>query len=239
MLFGVWLATKRSREQGLDPQELGNLATWILLPAFVGARLMHVFGYHWTYYQQHMSEIWRLWEGGMSSYGGFLGAGIGGVTYLLRSKNDFWHYADVASYGFIPGWTIGRIGCFSIHDHPGRISDFFLATEMKVLPIGQMHYVIQARHELGLYDGLLSALIWLGFWLSDRRPRFHGFFLGWMCVAYALPRFFLDYLRATDLSMADTRYAGLTPAQYGSIILVLLGGWILWTRRMTITPIAV
>jgi len=231
VLFGIWLATKRTREQGLDPDHFANLAACILLPAFLCARLMHVFGYHWAYYQHHLGEIWRLWEGGMSSYGGFLGAALGGVTYLVRSRMGFWHYADIASYGFIPGWTIGRVGCFVIHDHPGKVSDFILAAEMRVMPIGTLQSVVQARHDLGLYDGILSGLIWLGFLYADRRKRFHGFYLGTMCVAYAVPRFFLDFLRASDLSMADTRYVGLTPAQYGSIILLGLGGWILWTRR--------
>lgn len=231
VLYGVSLATKRTKAQGLNPDHFGNLAVCILLPAFLGARLMHVFGYHWAYYQHHIGEIWRLWEGGMSSYGGFLGAAVGGVTYLLRSKMDFWHYADIASYGFIPGWTIGRIGCFAIHDHPGRVSDFVLAAEMKVMPLGSLQTVMESRHDLGLYDGMLSAGIWVLFLCADRWKTFHGFYLGVMCVAYAVPRFFLDFLRATDLSMADTRYGGLTPAQYGSIILLVLGGWILWTRR--------
>ena len=174
----------------------------------------------------------------MSSYGGFIGAAIGGVWFLTRTKVDFWKYADVASYGFIPGWTIGRVGCFAIHDHPGRISDFFLAATMRFqefdasgLRVTRTWY--ETRHDLGLYDGILTLGIWIFFVVADRKPRYAGFFLGWMCALYAVPRFFLDFLRATDLPVSDIRYAGLTPAQYGSIVLLLVGGWIIWSRRQT------
>ena len=45
-----------------------------------------------------------------------------------------------------------------------------------------------------------------------------------------LGRFFFDTLRATDLDV-DARYFGLTPAQYGCVLLVIYGIWGLATKR--------
>ena len=194
---------------------------------------MHVFAYRWVDYQDNLMEIPQMWKGGMSSYGGFVGAGLAGTFYLIRNRVAFMKYADVALYGFIPGWTIGRIGCFAIHDHPGVKSDFFLATEMLTLNLQTGMPEIAARHDLGLYDGFLTLFIWGFLVWGAKTKRFDGWYLGWSCVLYAIPRFFLDYLRATDLAVSDTRYAGLTPAQYGSIVLLAIGGWVLWTRRNT------
>ncbi|MFT7624006.1 MAG: phosphatidylglycerol:prolipoprotein diacylglycerol transferase [Myxococcota bacterium] len=235
VVYGLWLAMRRAPKFGLDAEMVSRLTTWILLGGFAGARLMHVFAYRWVDYQDNLLDIVKAWEGGMSSYGGFIGAAVGGVTFLLRAKLPFWRYADVMSFAFIPGWTIGRIGCFLIHDHPGSKSDFFLAAEMRnVVEVGDHYQIdVSARHDLGMYDGILSLGIWIFFVLADRKPRYAGFFLGWMCVLYAVPRFFLDHLRAIDLAVNDARYAGLTPAQYGSIVLLLLGGWIIWSRRRT------
>ena len=236
-VLGIVIASKRSKRFHLDQDALSRLAGWVLLGGFVGARLAHVFLYHWADYRNNLGEIVQLWKGGLSSYGGFVGATVAGLLFVRRAGLPFWPYADVLTFAFIPGWAVGRMGCFVIHDHPGRLSDFFLAAEMRLNLGTDGHPLIayQARHELGLYDGILAAAITVIFLLADRQPRRQGFFVGWLCILYAIPRFFLDFLRAVDLAGSDTRYVGLTPAQYGSIILVLLGGWILW-RRQDATP---
>ncbi len=233
VVIGLIIALKRAPKVGLDANKLSELATWILVGGFVGARLMHVFAYRWVDYQDNLFDIVKAWEGGMSSYGGFIGATLCGIYYMRRNNLNFWRYGDLACYGFIPGWAIGRIGCFAIHDHPGVKSDFFLATEMKnPIQVGDhFEYELAARHDLGLYDGILTLGIVIFILIGLKKPRWHGWIIGWMCVLYSVPRFFLDYLRATDLIVNDTRYMGLTPAQYGSIILLLIGGWILWSRR--------
>ena len=230
-MLGILIGDRRCRKLGIDPDTLVRLSAWILIGGFLGAHLMHVFAYRWVDYKDSLGDIIKIWEGGLSSYGGFIGATIGGIWFLKREKVPFWPYADVASFAFVPGWALGRVGCFAIHDHPGRVSEFFLAAEMLVQPIGFAKPVIQARHDLGLYDGILSLAMTVMFYYWDRKTRPPGFYVGWMCVLYSVPRFFLDFLRATDLSWSDTRYLGLTPAQYGSIVLLIVGGWLLWFRR--------
>lgn len=42
-------------------------------------------------------------------------------------------------------------------------------------------------------------------------------------LLYAPPRFMFDFLRAPVSDGGDPRYGGLTPAQYGSIVLVIVG----------------
>ena len=64
--------------------------------------------------------------------------------------------------------------------------------------------------------------------------------LGWMgllAVLYCAPRFFLDFLRASDLGFVDRRYAGLTPAQYIVVVIFGVGVWLLaGARRTSLTP---
>jgi phosphatidylglycerol:prolipoprotein diacylglycerol transferase len=38
--------------------------------------------------------------------------------------------------------------------------------------------------------------------------------MGVLGVTYSVPRFFLDFFRARDLSFVDGRFLGLTPAQW-------------------------
>src|SRR5262249_13818400 len=123
--------------------------------------------------------------------------------------------------GVAPGWAVARLGCFAVHDHPGVLTDFFLAVKF---PEG-------ARHDLGLYDapwvfaitGILYAFRPGGV-LQGRLLPFFG-------IRYAVVRFGFDFLRAYDLSYRDARYGGLTPAQYACFGLVLYGLWGLWKYR--------
>jgi phosphatidylglycerol:prolipoprotein diacylglycerol transferase len=231
LVIAIAWAVKRAQRFDLDVDALTSMAIWVVIGGLVGARLAHVFLYHWSDFENDLPSIFKVWQGGLSSYGGFVGGISAGVYFLKKRGLNLWAYGDVAVFSCLPGWTVGRMGCFVIHDHPGRTTDFFLGAEMKLAVIGSEVETLAVRHDLGLYDGILTFFIFLIFLWLDRRPRWSGMYMALICILYSLPRFFLDFLRATDLSWSDTRYAGLTPAQYGSIMLLILGGWIFWARE--------
>ena len=133
-------------------------------------------------------------------------------------------------YGLTLGWFFGRMGCFSAHDHPGMPTDFFLGVPGMSEAIGCT--VDVPCHDLGLYEALWSGAMCLLFVFLDRKPRFQGFYVGLLCAAYGPFRLFLDSMRHPD---TDARYFGLTPAQYGSILIGLAGLAVLYYNRNT-TP---
>ena len=59
-----------------------------------------------------------------------------------------------------------------------------------------------------------------------------SFYIGLICFLYGPTRLFMDVFRHPD---TDTRYLGLTPAQYGSVLIFLIGVTILIKQRNT-TP---
>jgi phosphatidylglycerol:prolipoprotein diacylglycerol transferase len=168
-----------------------------------------------------------LWEivnpfGGLSSYGGFIGA-VGGLFYWCRKhKERVMPYADSLAFGLAPGWLFGRLGCFTAHDHPGRFTDFFLGVQ----------YPEGTRHDLGLEEALWALGMTVLFLVLRRKVRPLGLYLSLLTIGYAPVRFALDFLRATDVAGADPRYLGLTPAQYGSLAVLVVGiGVAIWTGR--------
>lgn len=211
---GIALAFFRARRRGVEnPERILDLALWILVGSLFGARIFHVFLYEPTFYLSAPLEMLKFWEGGMSSFGGFFGAFFGGWWYIKRHALDFLTWADAAVFGLPVGLAIGRIGCFLTHMHPGIKSNFFLAVPMQD----------GLRLELGLIEALLASGILILFFALDRKPRSGGFFLTLFLVVYAPARFLMDFLRATDLVVADVRYFGLTPAQYGSLLFLSAG----------------
>ena len=218
-MVGTWMAWRRAKARGLQPDRVLDMAFWIFIAAFIGARLFHVLFYEPQYYWQHPLEAFDLRQPGYAIYGGFIGAAAAFFAYTKRQSLKALEYADVLIWGLPLGCGIGRIGCFLIHDHPGTLTHFVLGVKY---PDGSI------RHDLGLYlslVGFATALLFL--WLN-RKQRAPGFWFGTYMIIEGVVRFLLDFLRVVDV-----RYVGLTPAQYLSIPLIGVGVWLLYkTRRV-------
>src|SRR5690606_19931233 len=158
---------------------------------------------------------------GLSSMGGVLGGLIALLIFFRARGLRVLPWANALALGVAPGWAVARLGCFAAHDHPGVRTDFPLAV---AFPDGP-------RHDLGLYEALLLGSIAGVLWLLARRPRPEGQLMGVLALAYSIPRFFLDFLRATDLPFSDGRIAGLTPAQYIAVGLTAVGVWLVARAR--------
>ena len=69
---------------------------------------------------------------------------------------------------------------------------------------------------------IMAAFLYWG-----RQPRPAGYFLAWFGILYSPVRFLMEMLRNTDLAHQDARYLGLTPAQYGMVIMFAASVWML------------
>ena len=156
---------------------------------------------------------------GWSMYGGVLGAAVGAWVWKWRAKGSILEVGDGFAFATPFAWAVARVGCFVTHDHPGRVTDFALA--VADFRAGAPPY--EPRHDLGLYDGMVFAVLAVVFLVLARRPRPKGFYIAALPLLYAPCRFLLDFLRAPPAEGGDLRYAGLTPAQYGSVVLVAFG----------------
>ncbi|MEK9130615.1 MAG: prolipoprotein diacylglyceryl transferase [Patescibacteria group bacterium] len=224
-LFGAVAAAWMARRRGLDPKHIYDLAAWIVVAAMIGGRLFHVVFYDPDFYLANPGQILAFWQGGMSIYGGFVGAILASLVYCQRRKLSIHQYADAVIFGLPLGMFIGRIGCFLIHDHPGTATSFFLGVKY---PDGVI------RHDLGLYESLNGLILFFLFLLLAKRHVKQGTYIIVFCLWYGVSRFLLDFLR-----LVDVRYLGLTPGQYLSAILIGLG-IILWLKprsTILITPV--
>ena len=216
--LAAWLLVREAQRAGLDPAPMRDVPMWALAGGLIGGHLMHVLLYHPEELQG--LQILKLWDG-LSSTGGVLGGTLGTMLWFRRHHRRFSDYADVFALAVAPGWAVARVGCFSVHDHPGTLTSFPLAV---AFPGG-------ARHDLGLYDAILLAAIALVLFRAARAKALTGRLLPLLALLYAAGRFCLDFLRATDVAYADARYLGLTPAQYVCIGLFAYGAVGLATRR--------
>jgi len=225
-VVGLEIARARAIRLGYDIRDIVDGTVSIVLSGFVVGHLVHVLAYHPEQFEKDgMLSLLRIWAG-FSSFGGFIGALIGAnVFFRWVRKRPFWEHADIIMFGFPFGWIFGRLGCFIAQDHIGKPSTFFLA---------QQFSRYGTRHNLGLYEALGTMAIAGIFLWMDRQPRRAGYFAMLWCLLYAPLRFGLDFLRNTDLENHDVRWAGLTPAQWGCLL--MFGGGLLLARRVSMPP---
>lgn len=220
ILLAARLLVRSAEREKLDPTPLADFAMWGVLVGVVVGHWVHLFFYHPEELSKSPWQILKVWDG-LSSFGGLVGGILAAVVFFRVRKVRFSDYADSFALGVAPGWAVARLGCFAVHDHPGVLTDFFLAVDF---PGG-------ARHDLGMYDAIaLFAISGLLYALRNA-GKLKGRLLPLLALLYAACRFYFDTLRATDMSYVDARYLGLTPAQYGCIALVVYGLWGL-LRRM-------
>lgn len=207
------LSARAAGRLGKEPQVILDFSVVGVLAGVVLGHLVHLFFYH----PEELDDPWRIfkfWEG-LSSMGGLAGGVLAAILWFRLKRIRFHDYADAFALGVAPGWGVARLGCFSVHDHPGVKTDFFLAVRFADGP----------RHDLGLYEAILLFGIGLLVWALQRRGILRGRLLGVLALVYGVGRFFLDFLRASDVPYADARHLGLTFAQYAAVALV---GYAVW-----------
>jgi phosphatidylglycerol:prolipoprotein diacylglycerol transferase len=225
--IGSVVAMRHARQRGMDLKKMNELIFWVVAAGFIGGHMLDAIFYHPDRLARDPLYLFKLWDG-LSSYGGFIGAVTGLLLFRAVRKEPVLDYADVICSAFPLAWVFGRAGCATVHDHPGRLSDAWYAVKWPHLGAHM------GRLDLGLIEMVLTIPLAIAYAVAWHRKPFRpsGFYVGWMCVAYAPVRFLLDFLRADESSHpsgGDPRYGGLTPAQWACFGLLALG--IAFVRR--------
>jgi phosphatidylglycerol:prolipoprotein diacylglycerol transferase len=218
LVVGNFFARRRAAELSIARRDIDDFITWTSVLGLCAAYVLNIVMYSPEELGAIMREpslLVRRWFG-LSSYGGFFGGTLTAIVFARRRGLSLIALGDAWCFAIPFAWVFARMGCFSVHDHPGQISDFFLAVD---------NYAGRgvARHDLGLYEVLWSLPVAALFYVLDRRPQQQGVFLALIPLLYGPVRFCLDFLRATPIDGGDVRYAGLTPGQYASLLLTAIG----------------
>jgi phosphatidylglycerol:prolipoprotein diacylglycerol transferase len=220
VLLGLLFSYRRAAQMGVPRREIRGAALWAVIPGFLGAAVFNV-----VFYQpEKLSERGLValvdFSRGMSSYGGFAFAAAGVAAYAWARRRSWLRTADVLVQGLTLGWIFGRLGCTLVHDHPGKLTTFFLGFQ----------YPEGTRHNLGFYEFLYTLLvIWPVILLLHRRATYRpGIYVATVALLYAPVRFLLDFWRLPEL---NPRAGGLVFSQYASLVLLAAGVWLVWRMR--------
>ena len=207
----------------MNDEMVENIATWAILGVILGGRLGFVLFYQPAFYLSHPLEIFKVWQGGMSFHGGFLGVVIGTYMFSRRHNLRLGSVSDLMALGATPGLFLGRLANFINAELWGRPSDVPWAVVFPGAAAQDCQGVIGicARHPSQLYEALLEGLV-LGavlFWVAFRR---RGLSRPWQLtgiffVGYGAARFFVEFFRQADAQFISVDNPMGYALQFGSL----------------------
>lgn len=215
------------KKEGFSPAVIADLAFYLLVTGFVGARLLFVIT-RWEDYAAAPLDIFKIWEGGLVFFGGLLGATTFCLWYLRRHQLPAWRVMDIGGISVPLAHAFGRIGCFfagcchgSACELPWavRLHSDHVQENLRGVPI----------HPVQLYETFaLFALVAFLYWLWQRR-KFTGQIVLLYFMIYSVIRSVVEIYRG-DSIRGFVIDGWISTSQFISI-LVLLGAGALYFKR--------
>jgi prolipoprotein diacylglyceryl transferase len=108
--FGLRYTERRLRNAGYAWQWVTGMFLWVIVAAIVGARALHVLS-NLSYYSSHPGQVFAIWQGGLSSFGGLLFAvPVAIVSQRRRCPSlSTLRFADLMAPVLMASWGIGRL----------------------------------------------------------------------------------------------------------------------------------
>lgn len=237
-VLGMFLSVKRGQKYNLSSETIMDLVFVVLISSIVGVRLFFVL----THLEQFQPwyRAFYIWDGGLTLYGGIIGA-IGAVWYMTRRKGiPFLVIADTFSPGVALGIGITRIGCFMAGCCFGMPTDHACGVTFPTSAKVSQLFGQAPVHPSQLYGSLGGFLVFGTLLLLERVSHFRGATFGRFLILYGGSRFVVDFSRfyETDQVMlfgwSNNQWISLGLMLIGTVVLVMgargsLGGP--WTAK--------
>lgn len=187
-----------------------------IIGAVVGARLYYVI-FQWDHYKNNLSDIFKIWEGGLAIYGGIIGGIL--VAFLVCKKTglNFIKLLDLIGMSLLIGQGIGRWGNYTNQEAFGTNTTLpWGMTSDKIVAYINSHQAEFAQngfqmdpdlpvHPTFLYESLWCLLGFVALYIVCQKfYKFDGqLFLGYGII-YGIERTIVEGLRTDSLYIGNT-----------------------------------
>jgi len=219
IFLGAWVCKKVVKKLELfDESLIDKLVNWFVIAIIIGGRLGHVLFFEADYFIQNPLEALKIWHGGMSFHGGFLGVIISSILFCKKYKIKVLALFDTLSVAAPIGLFFGRLANFVNGELYGRFWTsqyaFYFSDNIP-------------RHPSQLYEafseGLLLFLIEL-YICFYKRPK-PGILSAVFCISYGIFRIICEYFREPDtaINVGIQSFLGITIGQILSLPMIVVG----------------
>lgn len=204
LIIGYFVIKRMFDKEGVPEAWLDSLLIYIVIATVVGARLGHVFFYDWDYYKDNLSEIPKVWEGGLASHGGAVAILIALFIYSKKVSKlpMFWILDRIVAPIAIAACFI-RLGNLVNHEIVGVPTDLpwgfkFWNEGADNLLLINGEFVHVFRHPAQLYESIAYFLIFLVllrlFWKTNLKQK-QGFIFGVFLIVLWGARFLIEFVK--------------------------------------------
>ncbi len=219
--IGGWLLGRyraRQPNSGWTSEQVDDLVFYIALGVILGGRVGYILFYNFSAFLDNPLILFRIWEGGMSFHGGFLGVLLAMAVFARKHRGAFWVTVDFIAPLVAPGILFGRIGNFINGELWGRVTDHPWGMVFRQAGDGLPHHPSQ------LYEAALEGVaLFLIVWVYSAKPRPTMAVSGVFALCYGIFRFLVEFVRQPDIQMGYLAFGWLTMGQALSLPLILVG----------------
>ncbi|MFJ7244341.1 prolipoprotein diacylglyceryl transferase [Kitasatospora sp. NPDC098652] len=201
IVVAVWLGGRRWAARGGDRAAVADIALWMVPFGLLGGRLYHVITTPEPYFKANGNPVHALyvWNGGLGIPGALALGAVGAWIGCRRRGIALPAFADAIAPGIALAQAIGRWGNWFNQELFGRPTTLPWGLEISPAkrPAGLEN--VATYHPTFLYESLWSVGVALLVIWADRRFRLgHGRAFALYVAAYAVGRFWVEYLRIDE-----------------------------------------
>ncbi len=229
-IFGIifgWVYCKRYLIKNQNVLKLfDDLISYLIIGIILGGRLGYIIFYNPIYYSKNLSEIFMIWNGGMSFHGGVLGVIV--ATYLFGKKNkiNYFIFLDLIAMAAPIGIFLGRITNFINSELYGRETNLYWSVKFEKIDN-------LSRHPSQIYEAFFEGIILFLLLNLVFKKYFYksvGVISSLFIIFYSLFRFMIEYTREADPQLGII-FAYFTMGQLISIIFFIFGLFIYFKKN--------
>ncbi|MBF1280374.1 MAG: prolipoprotein diacylglyceryl transferase [Neisseria lactamica] len=230
-------------------ETLDDFLTWGILGVILGGRIGYVLFYKFSDYLANPLDIFKVWEGGMSFHGGFLGVVVAMWLFGRKHNISILKLMDTVAPLVPLGLASGRIGNFINGELWGRVTelnafwamgfpqaryeDAEAAAHNPLWAEWLQQYGMLPRHPSQLYQFALEGIcLFVIVWIFSKKPRPVGQTAALFLGGYGLFRFIAEFARQPD-DYLGLLTLGLSMGQWLSVPMIVLGviGFVWFGRK--------
>ena len=210
VLISYFMVIREGERLNIKKEFTFNMLFWTLIFGIIGARAYYVL-FNLDYYSQNISEIYKIWNGGLAITGGTIAGLITILLYCKKYKVNSFKVLDIVVISLLLSQAIGRWGNFFNSEAYGISVEYKTLVNLKIIP----QFIIDNMYINGTYHLPMfyfeSLWCFLGFiiLLFIRRMRYikDGQILSFYLIWYGFARFIIEIFRTDSLMLGSVKIA--------------------------------